>query len=103
MPNSWTLARTIEARAGDHPDRTLLVASGRALTYGQVDAKAAALAAALAELGIGLGDRIAIVMPNLPEWIIALLAGAKLGATVVPLNPKLSYHELKYQLRHAEV
>jgi fatty-acyl-CoA synthase len=103
MSNSWTLARTIAARAGDHPDRTLLVAGGRSLTYGQVDARAAALAAALAELGIGVGDRIAIVMPNWPEWIIALLAAAKLGATVVPLNPRLSYHELKYQLRHAEV
>src|SRR5919205_3185254 len=103
MPNSWTLATTIAARAGDHPDRALLVAGGRSFTYGQVDAKAAALAAALAELGIGVGDRIAIVMPNLPEWIFALLAAAKLGATVVPLNPRLSYHELKYQLRHAEV
>src|SRR5919197_3288576 len=103
MPNSWTLARTTAGRAGDHPDRTLLVAGGRSLTYGQVDAKAAALAAALAELGIGVGDRIAIVMPNCPQWIIALLAAAKVGATVVPLNPRLSYHELKYQLRHAEV
>ena len=81
----------------------MLVADGRALTYAQVNAKAAALAAALAELGIGAGDRIAIVMPNWPEWVISLLAASKLGATVVPVNPRLSYHELKYQLRHAEV
>jgi len=81
----------------------VLVADGRALTYAQVNAKAAALAAALAELGIGAGDRIAIVMPNWPEWVISLLAASKLGATVVPVNPRLSYHELKYQLRHAEV
>jgi len=81
----------------------VLVADGRALTYAQVNAKAAALAAALAELGIGASDRIAIVMPNWPEWVISLLAASKLGATVVPVNPRLSYHELKYQLRHAEV
>jgi fatty-acyl-CoA synthase len=68
-----------------------------------VDAKAAALAAALGELGIEADDRIAIVMPNWPEWVITLLASAKLGVTVVPLNARLSYHELKYQLRHAEV
>jgi fatty-acyl-CoA synthase len=103
MSNSWTLARTFEARAQEHPDRTLLVADGRALSYGQVNARASALAAALAELGIEADDRVAIVMPNWPEWIIALLATAKLGATVVPLNARLSYHELKYQLRHAEV
>src|SRR5574340_992527 len=42
-------------------------------------------------------------MPNWPEWVVALLAAAKLGATVVPLNARLSHHELKYQLRHAEV
>ena len=103
MSNSWTLARTFQARAGEHADRTLIVAGGRSWTYGQVDGKATAMAAALAELGIGAGDRIGIVMPNWPEWVIALLAAAKLGATVVPLNPRLGYHELKYQLRHAEV
>ncbi len=81
----------------------MLVANGRALTYAQVNAKSAALAAALAELGIEAGDRIAIVMPNWPEWVISLLAVATLGATVVPVNPRLSYIELKYQLRHAEV
>lgn len=103
MSNSWTLARTFAARAREHPERTLLVADGRSLTYGQVDARSSALAAALAELGIEAKDRVAVVMPNWPEWIITLLAAAKLGATVVPLNSRLSYHELKYQLRHAEV
>jgi fatty-acyl-CoA synthase len=102
MSHDWTLDRVLSARAGEHPDRTALVANGRALTYAQVSAKAAALAAALAELGIGAGDRIAIVMPNWSEWVIALLAAAKLGSTVVPVNPRLSCHELKYQLRHAE-
>ena len=73
------------------------------MTYGQADARSAALATALAELGVGVGDRVAINLPNWSEWIVTLLAGAKLGATIVPVNPQLSYHELKYQLRHAEV
>jgi len=103
MSNSWTLAQTFAARVREHADRTLLVANGRSLSYGQVDAKSSALAAALAELGIEAGDRIAIVMPNWPEWVLTLLAAAKLGAIVVPLNSRLSYHEFKYQLRHAEV
>jgi acyl-CoA synthetase (AMP-forming)/AMP-acid ligase II len=103
MSDAWTLDRVLAARTGEHPERTVLVADGRALTYAQVNAKAAALAAALAELGIEAGDRIAIVMPNWPEWVISLLAASKLGAAVVPVNPRLSYHELKYQLRHAEV
>src|SRR5688500_8527523 len=103
MASSWTLPHVFAERARAHPGRTLLVAGGRTLSYGQVDAKASALAAALSELGIEAGDRIAIIMPNSPAWIIALLAGARLGATIVPVNPRGSHHELKYQLRHAEV
>jgi len=102
MSHSWNLARLIAMRASEQPDRALAVADGHTMTYGQVNAKAEALATALAELGIDADDRVAIVMPNRPEWVIALLAAAKLGATVVPLNPRLGYHELKYQLRHAE-
>lgn len=101
--SQWALARVLGARAAEHPQRIFLVAGGRSVSYGQVDAQAQALAAALSELGIESGDRVAIVMPNRPEWVVALLAAAYIGATVVPLNPRLNYHELKYQLRHAEV
>jgi len=103
MNDSWTLGRLFARRAREHPARPLLVAGSRTLSYGQVEQRAAALAAALVELGIELGDRVAINLPNRPEWIIALVACAKLGVTVVPLNPRLNYHEVKYQLRHAEV
>ncbi len=103
MASSWTLSHVFAERASAHPGRTLLVAGGRTLTYGQVDAKSMALAAALSELGIEAGDRIAINMPNSPSWILALLAAARLGATIVPVNPRSNHHELKYQLRHAEV
>ena len=96
MATSWTLPHVFGERAKAHPERTLLVAGGRTLTYGQVDAKSLALAAALSELGIGKGDRIAINMPNSPPWVIALLAGARLGATIVPLNPRSNHHELRY-------
>ncbi len=103
MPNSWTLAALFECRSKEHPDRTVVVAGDSSLTYGQVEARASALAAALSELGIESGDRIAVNLPNCPEWIIAIVAAAKLGAVIVPVNPRLNYHEFKYQLRHAEV
>jgi fatty-acyl-CoA synthase len=103
MPSTWTLARVFAQRVAEHARRTLVVAGGRTLTYGQVEAQASAMAAALSELGIGVGDRIAINLPNCAEWIVALLASAKLGAVVVPVNPRLNHHERKYQLRHAEV
>ena len=103
MANAWTLADVFGRRAAEHPERTLLVSGGRSLSYGQVEARSAALAAALGELGVESGDRVAVNLPNCPEWVVALLALARLGAVVVPVNPRLNYHELKYQLRHAEV
>ncbi|MDQ3517597.1 MAG: acyl--CoA ligase [Gemmatimonadota bacterium] len=102
MTNKWTLAAIMASRVREQSDRTLVVAGSRSFTYGQVELRATALAAALSELGIEAGDRAAIDLPNWAEWIVALLACAKVGATIVPLNPRLNYHELRYQLRHAE-
>lgn len=103
MPSAWTLDRVFARRADEHPERTLLVAGDTVLTYGHVDARASALAAALHELGVESGDRIAINLLNCAEWVVTMLAAAKLGAVVVPINPRVNVHELKYHLRHAEV
>jgi len=102
MATSWSLAPLVEQRAREHPERLLAVVGERTFTYAQVDAQASSLAAAFSELGLGAGDRIAVNLPNGVEWIVSLLACAKLGAVVVPVSPQLSSHDLRYQLRHAE-
>jgi fatty-acyl-CoA synthase len=102
MADSWSLAPLVEAHARMAPERALATDGERTWTYRQVDADASALAAALAELGLGRGDRIAVNLPNGVEWIVAALAAAKLGAVVVPVSPTLNVHDLRYQLRHAE-
>ena len=102
MATSWSLAPLVEQRAREHPERTLAIVGERTWTYAQVDTQASSLAAAFSELGLGVGDRVAVNLPNGVEWIISLLACAKLGAVVVPVSPQLSSHELRYQLRHAE-
>ena len=102
MAASWSLAPLIAKRAQEHPDRTLATTGERTWTYQQVDADASSLAAAFSELGLGAGDRIAVNLPNGVEWIITTLAAAKLGAVLVPVNPTLGVHDLRYQLRHAE-
>lgn len=72
------------------------------MSYAHVSAAARALAGELVALGVAPGDRVAVDVPNQPEWVISFLAVAQIGAILVPLNPALGYHELKYQLRHAE-
>jgi fatty-acyl-CoA synthase len=101
VPSSH-LAELFQERVRAHPDRELVVHGARRWSYAEVDRQAAGLASSLAGLGVGQGDRLAVDLPNWPEWVVALLAGARLGATVVPVDPGLSFHELKYQLRHSE-
>jgi fatty-acyl-CoA synthase len=102
MRTTWSLAPLVEQRAREYPERTLAVVAEQSWTFGEVESRAAALAAALSEFGVGMGDRLAINVPNVVEWVVALVAAAKLGAVVVPINPRLNIHELRFQLRHAE-
>ena len=97
-----SVAQVLEAQARARPDRVFLVYGDKRLTYAQTDARATALAAALAELGVEPGDRVAVDMPNWPEFVISMFAAAKLGAIIVPLNPRFTTPELQYMLRHSE-
>jgi fatty-acyl-CoA synthase len=99
---TFHLAERFAEQVGRHGGRDCLLWEKRRLTYAQVDAEAAAFASALEELGIGPGDRLAIDLSNRGEWVIALLAVSRLNAVAVPVSPAIGYHELKYQLRHAE-
>ena len=97
-----SLAESLALRVKEDPRRPFVTCQDRRLTYGQVDAQADALAAALHELGIEAGDRIALTLPNWPEFIVAAFAAARLGAVIVPLNPRFTPPELHYMLRHSE-
>src|SRR5690606_33251060 len=95
-------AGVLEAQAAENPDRVFLIAGDRRFTYAQINSRSTALAAALTELGVERGDRIAVDLPNWPEFVISLFAAAKLGAVIVPLNPRYTVPELQYMLRHSE-
>ena len=69
-----------------------------AVTGAMVDADSDALAVALAARGLGRGDRIALFLQNVPQFVIAILAAWKLGAIAVPVNPMLKERELRYVL-----
>ncbi|HEX2092038.1 MAG TPA: AMP-binding protein [Longimicrobiaceae bacterium] len=97
-----SVAESLALRAAEDPRRTFVVLGDRRLTYEQVDVQSTALAASLHELGIEAGDRIALNLPNWPEFIVAMFAAARLGATIVPLNPRYTTPELQYMLRHSE-
>lgn len=100
--NPHHLAELFDESVRRHASRECLVAGRKRLTYERVGAEVAALAAGLGGLGIGAGDRLAVDLPNGPEWVVTLLAAARLGAVFVPLHPSLSHHEVKHQLRNTQ-
>jgi long-chain acyl-CoA synthetase len=85
-----------------HPDRDAIVAGDTALTYAQVDAAARSFAAALTGLGVGRGDRVALMLPNVPQFTIAFFGVQYLGAVAVPLNVLLTADEVEYHLTDSE-
>lgn len=83
-----------------HGQGTFLVHRDERVTFEAHYRAAAALAAALTEtFGVRKGDRVAIVMRNLPEWSVALFATLALGAIAVPLNAWWTGEELEYGMR----
>jgi long-chain acyl-CoA synthetase len=84
------------ARAPDHP---LVSYFGTVLSAREVDDTSDALAVALYELGVRAGDRVAIYLQNQPQFILAVLASWKVGATVVSCSPMLKEKELRQQLQ----
>jgi acyl-CoA synthetase (AMP-forming)/AMP-acid ligase II len=96
-----TVASALVTRATADPDAVHLRFGDLALSYGRVEADAEALAAALSAIGLEAGDRLALLLTPRPEFAVAMFAAAKLGATVVPLSPRLTGAELQYALRHS--
>ena len=84
-------------RLGDRP--ALIDADGgETITYGELPGRIGRMAAGLAGLGLGRGDVLALVLPNVPEFVVAFHAAATLGAIVTPVNPTLTPGEAHRQL-----
>jgi acyl-CoA synthetase (AMP-forming)/AMP-acid ligase II len=101
FPESITaLLRSVVSR---YPDRDALrfIDGSPTLTYAELERQTACIAGGLKERGVGVGTRVALLMPNRPAYPITYLALARLGATAVPLNTALTSRELAYALHDA--
>src|SRR5256714_12175478 len=98
------LADLIERNAAFAPDKPAIHFSDSTLTYAAFAARIAAAARALkSQLGIGRGDRVAILSLNHPDYLVLLYACARLGAMLVPLNWRLAVPEQVFILTDASV
>jgi long-chain acyl-CoA synthetase len=97
-PNT-TLIDVVEAAARERPAHPAILFKGTAITYAELSRASTAFAAALAEDGVRKGDRVALVLPNCPQYVIAELGIWKAGAITVGLNPTYTERELEAPLR----
>lgn len=102
IPPGVTLGEYFERTAAQHHERTALIFRGRQITWAELKLLVDRLALAFINLGIRRGDPIAILFPNRPEFIITLLAVAKLGAISIPISERLRRKEIEYILRQTE-
>lgn len=98
-----TLGEILDRKASLVPDKQAVVFGANSYNYRELNETVDALTAALYSLGVRRGERIALNLPNWPEFVISYFAAAKLGAVIVPLNTKLSESEVAYILGNAEV
>ena len=92
------LTQLLDDAAAAYPEQVALAFLGAAVTYRQLRADVDRFAAALAGLGVSKGDRVALVLPNCPQNVIAFFATLRLGAVVVEHNPLYAEAELRHQM-----
>jgi long-chain acyl-CoA synthetase len=89
-----TLLDDLAEAVAERPGAPALLFKGRTVSHGDLDRRSDAFAAALAALGAAKGDRVALLLPNCPQFPICQLGAWKAGAILVPLNPVYTEQEL---------
>jgi long-chain acyl-CoA synthetase len=93
-----SLVALLEEAWKKHASRDAAACMGKRFTFGDVDERSRALAAWLQSMGVKRGDRVALMMPNVPQYLVAIGAVLRAGAVVVNVNPLYTARELQHQL-----
>ena len=99
--SATTLVTIIQESFRRFPDKTAYISMGKSITYAELDALTRRFAAWLHANGLGRGDRVALMMPNLLQYPVCLFGALRAGCIVVNCNPLYTAHELEHQLADA--
>jgi long-chain acyl-CoA synthetase len=97
------LAQNLIATAEEHPDGVALKLDDAEVTYAQLDGASAHVAGLLKEKGVEAGDRVGIMLPNVPYFAVAYYGTLRAGAVVVPMNVLLKGREVEFYCSDPEV
>jgi len=96
------LHELLRKTAEKHPNHTAIVFLGTKITYKELDVLSDRFATALNDMGVKKGDRVAVFLPNIPQFIIGYYGSLKAGATVTAVSPLFKERELEFQLSNSE-
>lgn len=94
-----SLTNLLREAVGEHSERTAIKFYGYTFSFSQLGQAVEGLAGALSQNGVEKGDRIALMLPNCPQYVISFFATVRLGAAVTQLNPMYVEREIEYILR----
>ncbi|MEY2953408.1 MAG: hypothetical protein RLZZ401_1495, partial [Pseudomonadota bacterium] len=94
-----SLVELIDSAFAKHADKLAYSFMGKAISYAQTDTLSRAFAAYLQGLGLVQGDRVAIMLPNVPQYPVVVAAILRAGYVVVNVNPLYTPRELEHQLK----
>jgi long-chain acyl-CoA synthetase len=101
-PMTFNLATMLRESTKAHPDKPLAHINDLSFTYAQVDEISGRVATALLGLGLEPGDKVAVQLPNLPQFLFTYFGILKAGLVMVPLNPLLRAPEIAYHLSDSD-
>ena len=101
-PDAKTIPDLLDELAARYPDHEALVGAGTRLGYRALRDAVRRLAKGLHALGVRRGDKVALLMGNRPEWVLAAFATVLLGATLVAINTWATARELAHLLTHSD-
>jgi long-chain acyl-CoA synthetase len=99
---SFNLATMLRESATANPDKPLCHINDLSFSYAQVDEISGRIATSLQGLGLARGDKVAVQLPNLPQFLFTYFGILKAGLTMVPLNPLLRAPEVAYHLQDSD-
>ena len=95
---SGPLHEVMRATVERFPDKTAITFKDQAITFADFHRDANRLANGLARLGVESGDRVALYLPNGPQYELTFYAASELGAIACPMNPSYREREITYQV-----
>jgi acyl-CoA synthetase (AMP-forming)/AMP-acid ligase II len=102
-PNSPTVAEVLREQARGRGDHRLLVCDAERISYADADRRSGLLARGLIAFGAGKGTHVGLLYPNGVDFVVAMLAAARIGAVVVPFSTFATGPEMQRQLAHSDV